>query len=155
MRTIRYRHARPDDVAACIVIRGQTRENAIAEATLNALGITRESWAQGVADGALPGVVAEADGRIAGYCFGDAQSGEIVVLALLPAFEGAGVGKTLLARVMQLLQGQGHTRLFLGCNSDPAVRSHGFYRHLGWTSTGEVDAYGDEVLEYRFSSLSA
>ncbi|WP_126285522.1 hypothetical protein [Burkholderia stagnalis] len=28
----------------------------------------------------------------------------------------------------------------LQCPDDPAVRSHGFHRHLGWTSTGERDA---------------
>ncbi|WP_434627918.1 GNAT family N-acetyltransferase [Chromobacterium sp. CV08] len=152
MSSVSYRSARPDDVAACIVIRGQTRENAISETRLNELGITRENWAQGVADGELPGVVAESDGCIVGYGFGDADSGEIVVLALLPAFERLGVGKALLAWVIDILRGLGHERLFLGCNSDPAVRSYGFYRHLGWKSTGEVDAYGDEVLEYRFSS---
>ncbi|MER2177626.1 MAG: GNAT family N-acetyltransferase, partial [Stenotrophomonas maltophilia] len=27
------------------------------------------------------------------------------------------------------------------------VRSHGFYRHLGWRPTGEIDSLGDEVLE--------
>ncbi|MBA8736688.1 GNAT family N-acetyltransferase [Chromobacterium violaceum] len=155
MRAISYRIAHPDDVAACVAIRGQTRENAISEARLNELGITRESWAQSVRAGELAGVVAEAGGRIVGYCFGGAASGEIAVLALLPAFEGAGLGKTLLARVMDILRGAGHQRLFLGCSSDPTVRSYGFYRHLGWQSTGEVDAYGDEVLEYLFSSEPA
>lgn len=150
MSAIIYRAARPEDVPACVVIRGQTRENAISEARLNELGITRESWAQSVRAGELPGVVAEADGCIVGYCFGDAESGEIVVLALLPDCEGIGVGKALLAQVMAMLRDAGHQRLFLGCSSDPAARSHGFYRYLGWTSTGEVDKYGDEMLEYVF-----
>jgi hypothetical protein len=48
----------------------------------------------------------------------------------------------------------GFQRLFLGCSSNPNVRSHGFYRHLGWTSTGTFDAANDEVLEY-FSSFAA
>ena len=42
----------------------------------------------------------------------------------------------------------GHQRLFLGCSADPQSRSYGFYRHLGWRSTGEFDAHGDEILEY-------
>ena len=45
------------------------------------------------------------------------------------------------------LRARGFERLFLGCSADPRVRSHGFYRHLGWRSTGTVDAAGDEVLE--------
>lgn len=150
---VSFRTARPGDVAACVLIRGQTRENAVSEADLNAAGITREFWAAGVRDGRFPGVVAEAHGRVVGYCFGAAESGEIVVLVLLPDFEGRGAGKALLRRVMEILRGLGHQRLFLGCNSDPAVRSHGFYRHLGWTPTGQLDKYGDEVLEYTAEAI--
>jgi hypothetical protein len=40
--------------------------------------------------------------------------------------------------------------LFLGCAADPAVRSYGFYRHLGWRSTSTFNEAGDEVLEFRF-----
>ncbi|SUX30645.1 hypothetical protein [Chromobacterium vaccinii] len=54
MRAILYRAARPEDVPACVVIRGQTRENAISETRLNELGITRENWAQSVRAGELP-----------------------------------------------------------------------------------------------------
>jgi hypothetical protein len=53
----------------------------------------------------------------------------------------------LLQLVIDDLRSQGHGRLFLGCASDPAVRSYGFYRHLGWVSTGTTDLHGDEVLE--------
>ena len=70
------------------------------------------------------------------------------MLALLPAFESQGIGKALLNQVIETLSGIGFTRLFLGCSSDPATRSYGFYRHLGWRSTGVFDARGDEVLEY-------
>ncbi|MEJ8676510.1 GNAT family N-acetyltransferase [Chromobacterium amazonense] len=105
MRAISYRPAHPGDITTCIVIRGQTRENAISESTLNELGITRESWAQSVRVGELPGVVAEVDDRIVGYCFGDAMSGEILVLALLPEYEGVGVGKALLRQMMEILRG--------------------------------------------------
>lgn len=45
----------------------------------------------------------------------------------------------------------GHRRLFLGCSADPKVRSYGFYRNLGWVSTGQPDAHGDEMLEYVFA----
>ncbi|MFA1684396.1 GNAT family N-acetyltransferase [Achromobacter dolens] len=147
---LHYRPAHPDDAAACIDLRGRTRENAFSAEDLRALGITCESWSGGIRDGSLPGVVALADGELAGYCFGDRDSGEIVVLALLPAYEGRGIGSELLGKVMRTLRGLGHERLFLSCAADPRVRSHGFYRHLGWTATGEIDAAGDEVLAYRF-----
>ncbi|EHK64621.1 GNAT family N-acetyltransferase [Achromobacter arsenitoxydans] len=143
-----YRAARAQDVAACIDIRGKTRENAFSEQDLAAVGVTLESWGAAVRDGALPGYVATVQGRICGYCFGDRETGEIVVLALLPEYEGRGAGKTLLGLVIRDLKELGFTRLFLGCATDPAVRSHGFYRRLGWRSTGTFDDANDEVLEY-------
>lgn len=147
---LHYRPAHPDDAAACIDLRGRTRENAFSAEDLRALGITRESWSDGIRDGALPGVVALADGELAGYCFGDRDSGEIMVLALLPAYEGRGIGRALLDQVMGMLRALGHERLFLSCAADPGVRSHGFYRRLGWVPTGEINPAGDEVLAYRF-----
>jgi len=53
----------------------------------------------------------------------------------------------LLDRTSKELAKHGHARLFLGCSPDPASRSYGFYRHLGWHSTGTFDQYGDEILE--------
>lgn len=143
-----YRAARPEDVAACIDIRGRTRENAFSAEQLAAAGVTLETWSAAVGDGSLAGHVATAGGQIAGYCYGDRTTGEIVVLALLPEYEGQGAGKTLLNLVVRELQESGFKRLFLGCASDPAVRSYGFYRHLGWRSTGKFDEANDEVLEY-------
>ncbi|RQQ05211.1 GNAT family N-acetyltransferase [Burkholderia stagnalis] len=144
-----YRKAVPEDASRCIEIRGRTRENAFSAAELRALGITADTWRDGIANGAFPGYVCCVDGTVIGYCFGDRDSGEIVVLALLPAHEGEGIGKALLRRVVDDFRARGFTNLFLGCSDDPAVRSHGFYRHLGWTPTGERDAAGDEILALR------
>jgi ribosomal protein S18 acetylase RimI-like enzyme len=143
-----YRIAAPADVAECIEIRGVTRENAISAERLASMGITEASWSESVQDDSLPGVVCIFEGRIIGYCFGERHTGEIVVLALLPKHEDKGIGKTLLSKVSSFLFRQGHRRLFLGCSADPASRSFGFYRHLGWRSTGEFDANGDEILEF-------
>lgn len=143
-----YRPARGEDVAACIDIRGKTRENAFSVEDLAAAGVTLASWTAAVKDGSLPGYVATVDGKVAGYCFGDTETSEIVVLALLPEYEGHGVGKTLLNLVVRDLEALGFQRLFLGCASDPAVRSYGFYRHLGWKSTGAFDDRNDEILEF-------
>jgi len=145
--SVSFRPALPSDIAACIDLRGRTRENAVSAARLAELGITETSWSGQVRDGELPGFVAESGGVLAGYCFGDARSGEIVVLALLPEHEGRGLGRALLDRTVAHLRGLGYRRLFLGCSDNPAHRSHGFYRRLGWRPTGERDGHGDEVLE--------
>ena len=146
--SLEYRAAEPCDVAACVDIRGRTRENAVSVQRLGAVGITVASWSEAVRRGSLPGYVCLKDGEVIGYCFGATASGEIEVLALLPAFENQGIGKALLNRVVEALSGIGFTLLFLGCSSDPASRSYGFYRHLGWRCTGTFDARGDELLEY-------
>ena len=142
-----YRAAQPDDAAVCLDIRGRTRQNAVSAEFLRSIGITLETWTEGIRSGALPGHVCLVDGDIVGYCFGDRDTGEIVVLALLPDAAKRGFGRELLSRMVAELSRLGHTRLFLGCSRDPRSRSYGFYRHLGWTSTGTFDANGDEILE--------
>ena len=149
---IEYRPAVAGDAAACVALRGRTRENAVSEARLAAAGITAASWSEAIRSGALPGHVCSANGGIVGYCFGDSATGEVVVLALLPEFEDRGIGRALLSMVTSDLRARGFDRLFLGCSADPSTRSYGFYRHLGWRSTGAFDRAGDEVLEYIFSA---
>jgi GNAT superfamily N-acetyltransferase len=145
---LEYRPALPEDIAACVVLRGKTRENAVSAERLASLGITVDAWSGEVRSGVLAGHVATDAGVIVGYCFGHTGSGEIAVLALLPDYEAKGAGRRLLELVVGDLGRAGHQRLHLGCSSDPRSRSYGFYRHLGWTSTGKRDALGDEVLEY-------
>lgn len=146
------RAAEPEDASECLRIRGLTRENAFSEQDLAALGITVQSWGAGIADGSCPGYVALVDEKMAGYCFADSDSGEIMVLALLPEYESLGLGRTLLERMAQDLRDRGFKRLFLACNSDPQVRSYGFYRYLGWAESGQRDEFGDDILEYHFAS---
>ncbi|MDR1647880.1 MAG: GNAT family N-acetyltransferase [Zoogloeaceae bacterium] len=125
-----------------------TRENAITEERLREYGITVQSWAADIESETLPGWVARASDELVGYCFGSSKTGEVVVLALHPEYEGQGIGKRLLHLVAHDLRSNGYTRLFLGCSPDTQVRSYGFYRHLAWKSTGEFDAHGDELLEF-------
>lgn len=146
--SVEFRPARPEDAAECVALRGQTRENAVSRERLESLGITAQTWGEDIRTGELPGYVGWANGRMVGYCFGSRTEGEVVVLALLPPFEAQGIGRALLHRVCNDLAALGHQRLFLGCSADPQSRSYGFYRHLGWRSTGAFDARGDEILEY-------
>jgi GNAT superfamily N-acetyltransferase len=145
--SIRIEPAVPGDAAECLQVREQTRENAISRKRLERMGITAQSWAADIASSNLPGFVCRSGVELVGYCFGNRKTGEVVVLALLPAYESQGLGRRLLALVVDALRASGHQRLFLGCSPDPARRSHGFYRHLGWRNTGTFDRYGDEVLE--------
>ncbi len=144
---LHYRIAVPSDTGECIVLRGMTRENAITAPRLASYGITAESGAKQIEDGRILGYVCIDGKRIVGYCFGNRHTGEIEVLALLPEYEGRRIGKTLLSHVVAHLRSIGFNRLFLGCSKNPAHRSYGFYRHLGWRFAGSLDAHGDEMLE--------
>jgi len=146
---LKIRPAISTDAQECMRLRAMTRENAVSAERLASLGITPQSWAQDIESGKLPGWVSTKQDQMVGYCFGDSTTGEVVVLALLPAYEGQGLGRKLLALVTQHLNRVGHSVLFLGCAADPKFRSHGFYRHLGWQSTGKIDRYGDELLELK------
>lgn len=79
---VNSRLATPDDIPACVILRGQTRENAISVERLAAMGIAAESWANDVRSGVLTGYVCTDGQSIIGYCFGENASGEVVVLAL-------------------------------------------------------------------------
>lgn len=146
---LKYRPALPEDAAGCVAVRGRTRQNAASEEWLRSIGVTSESWEENIRSGVLPGHVCTVDGKIVGFCFGARETGEIEVVALLPDFENRGIGRELLDRTSRGLAKLGHARLFLGCSPDPASRSYGFYRHLGWRSTETFDQYGDEILEIK------
>ena len=145
---LEYRAARRADAAECVELRGKTRQNAASVELLRSMGITAKSWGDNIDSGALPGYICTANGQMVGYCFGVRETGEIQVMAVLPDFENQGIGRELLRLSVRKLADLGHRRAFLGCNPDPASRSHGFYRHLGWRSTGTFDKYGDEILQF-------
>ena len=140
---LKYRSAIPEDAEECLELRGKTKENALSEGQLRSMGITAKSWGENIRSGALPGHVCNHGGNIVGYCFGARETGEIEVLVVLPDFENRGIGRELLKRTTKKLAELGHSRLFLGCSPDPTSRSYGFYRRLGWRSTGTFDQYGD------------
>jgi GNAT superfamily N-acetyltransferase len=145
---MKYRSALPADAPDCLAMRGKTRENALSREQLHSIGITAESWAENIRAGVVEGHICTVSEKLVGYCFGARESGEIEVLAVLPDFENRGIGRELLMRTTDRLADFGHRRLWLGCSPIPTSRSYGFYRHLGWRSTGTFDKYGDEILEF-------
>src|ERR1700728_3482478 len=104
---LQYRLAVPSDTGECIVLRGMTRENAITAPRLASYGITAESGAKQIEDGRIIGYICIDANRIVGYCYGDRHTGEIQVLALLPDYEGRGIGKALLSHVVAHLRSIG------------------------------------------------
>ena len=145
MADLVIRETREDDLEACFSVRARTRENPIPRERLARMGITPESSAADLRSGAVKGWVCADGPEVVGFCSADAE-GEVLVLAVLPEYEGRGVGKRLLSRAVDWLRSRRVRRIWLAADPSPQVRAHGFYRAQGWRPTGERDANGDEIL---------
>jgi GNAT superfamily N-acetyltransferase len=110
------------------------------------MGITPAAVAEGLARGRTKGWVCSCDSRLVGFCMGDSDRAEVLVLAVLPEYERKGIGRTLLSLVVDWLRAFNPARVWLAASPDSATRAHGFYRALGWQPIGETDADGDEIL---------
>ena len=141
-----FREVHERDLDEILDVRAATRENAIDRAQLARMGITAASMAESMARGTLKGWVCSSESSIVGFCMGDSEKAEVVVLAILPAYEGRGIGRTLLSLVVEWLCSFDPARIWLGASPNPDPRAYGFYRALGWRPIGETDAHGDEIL---------
>jgi N-acetylglutamate synthase-like GNAT family acetyltransferase len=68
------------------------------------------------------------------------------VLAVLPEYEGRGIGRRLLSHAVEFLRSLGFGEAWLAATSNATSRAHGFYRALGWRPTGAQHESGDEIL---------
>ena len=146
---MQYRRAISSDLPACLDVRGRTRDNPLTVDHLASLGITPESGGPLIDSGHSVGFVATSTSQVVGFCFADTRSGEVTVLALLPEFEGEGIGRTLLQLTTQILFSSGYEEVWLKASPDSQTRAYGFYRHLGWQWRGITDEIGDQILRLR------
>jgi GNAT superfamily N-acetyltransferase len=142
------REATLADVEATFQVRALTRENAISRERLATLGVTPASVASAMTGGSYRSWVAEVRDEIVGFCNADADTGEVVVLAVLPQHEGHGWGAALLSAAVSFLHSQNRERIWLFASPLETLRSHGFYRANGWSPTGRLADNGDEELVY-------
>lgn len=141
-----FREALPSDIEALFRVRASTRENPISKEQLASLGITEASIATSMTSGRVQGWVCMYGTSLVGFCNGDMETGDVLVLAVLPEFERRGVGAGLLSRTVEFLRSAGASTIWLAASPDARVRSHGFYRSLGWQPNGKKGANGDEIL---------
>ena len=147
---LRYRAMSSDDLPAVFAVRLSTIENAITMERLEEdYGITPESLAEAMKSH-VQGWLCEDSERVVGFSMGDRGNGEVQVVAVLPEFEGLGIGRSLLERVAAWLFTAGRDQIWLAATPDPKIRAYGFYRRLGWRSTGEM-IEDDEVMVLRRS----
>lgn len=124
----------PQDIKALIDVRAATRENPFSREALRKIGITEESIAEMLRT-THRGWLCEEEERIVGFSIGDGKTGELWVAAVLPEFEGRGIGSRLLAAVEAWLYSLGWKELWLWTSSDPKKRAFPFYTKHGWTVT--------------------
>lgn len=126
-----FRPIEPADLPEMIEVRGSTRENPLSREALRQLGITEESTAR-LLRTSHRGWLCEENGRIVGFSIGDAKTGELWVIAVLPGFEGKGVGSRLLQSVEAWLWSHGWNELWLWTSPDRQKRAFTFYQKHGW-----------------------
>jgi ribosomal protein S18 acetylase RimI-like enzyme len=130
---VSIRSITPADIEALFRVRPLTRENALTRDELRTLGITPESVAIWLEE-STSGWLWETDsGEVVGFCMADRSTGELQVIALLPEYEGRGIGGALMHEAESWLAQSGCTRAWLTTDVDQSLRAYGFYRHRGWT----------------------
>jgi ribosomal protein S18 acetylase RimI-like enzyme len=134
-----FREMEARDVARCIWVRTQTRENRWSLEALAKVGVTTESVTQRLAT-THKGWVCEQDGHIIGFSMSDRSTGEFWVVAVLPEYEGRGIGTELIRRGQQWLHEQGWQEIWLWTSPDTSMRAYKLYRKLGWRDCGVKDS---------------
>ncbi len=119
------------DIPALFVVRPQTRENAMSVQELADIGITPDSISEAI-EVSHKGWLFEQDGEVGGFAMGDAERAELTVMAMLPKYEGQGVGGQLLSKVENWLASEGCKKIWLTTDTNPELRAYGFYLHHGW-----------------------
>lgn len=136
-----------DDLSAAFAVRMSTIDNAITMEELERdYDITPQSLAEAMTSH-VAGWLCEDSGTAVGFSIGDRLNGEVQVVVVRPEYEGHGIGKNLLSRVQEWLFAEGHKEIWLRSNPDPTIRAYGFYRRLGWQTTGR-EVGEDEVLVF-------
>ncbi|WP_156129096.1 GNAT family N-acetyltransferase [Chitinibacter sp. ZOR0017] len=146
-KSMLIRKTQADDLPHLFTLRSRTRENPLSLSQLEALGITLDSAAVALERGWHVGWLCELNENYAGFCAVDIRSGEMLVLAVAPEYEGLGIGRQLLEQAVATLQAHGVPRIWLSAVPDPRLRAYGFYRSQGWHSVQVLSA-DEEIMEY-------
>lgn len=127
----KIREIEVEDIPALFVVRPQTRENAMTIEELASIGITPDSMVEAIND-SHRGWLYEDDGQVVGFAMGDSKNSEVTVMAMLPDYEGKGIGSELLQKVESWLGSTGCRKIWLTTDMDQSLRAYGFYLRHGW-----------------------
>ncbi|MBI5805749.1 GNAT family N-acetyltransferase [candidate division TA06 bacterium] len=141
-----FREIEPRDIPELLVLRTMVKENRLSAEDLVKIGITEESVTAKLNSTYRGWLCRDQSGRALGFSIGNKSDGEMWVIAILPEFEGRGIGRKLMLLVQDWLF-QFHDELWLTTEHDPGNRAYGFYQSLGWRETGVVKDLSRFVLK--------
>jgi len=131
MSALKFREITAPDVPALFDVRTRTRENAMTLDGLQRLGINPQSVTESLGK-STKGWVCDDSGQVVAFSMADRATGEFLVIAVLPEYEGKGVGGRLMTLAEEWLAASGCKRAWLTTDLDTTLRAYGFYRKRGW-----------------------
>lgn len=135
-----FREITPADLPELFRVRFAAKENIVTPEFVISEGITVETCATMLRT-THRGWLCEFEGRIVGFAQGNRATGELWVIAVLPALEGRGIGRRLMQLVQDWLFSEGWVKLWL-VTGPPPTRAYTLYRRLGWVDVGPTEAGG-------------
>ena len=132
MGALKFREMKAADVPGLFYVRPRTRENAMTLEELQRHGINPQSVTESLSKTSKAWVCDDSD-RVVAFSIADRATGEFVAIAVLPEYEGKGVGGRLMALAEGWLAASGCKRAWLTTDLDTTLRAYGFYRKRGWT----------------------
>ncbi len=141
-----FREMEARDIARCIEVRTSVRENSYSAEALAQAGITKATVAAMLAS-THKGWVCEVDQTLVGFSMADQSSGEFWVVAVLPEFEGLGIGRRLAGMAVHWLQDSACPDIWLWTSPDVSTRAFSLYQKLGWQDCGVQD--GRRMMRFK------
>jgi len=131
MNELTFREITAADAPALFHVRTRTRENAMTLEGLQRLGINPHGVTESLGKSTKGWVCADSD-RVVAFSMADRETGEFLVIAVLPQYEGRGIGRRLMVLAEEWLAASGCERAWLTTDLDTTLRAYGFYRKRGW-----------------------
>ncbi len=140
-----FREIESKDVQGLFDVRLSINENQVTLDYLAGIGITPKSITDGLA-GPLNGWLCEVSRKVMGFSLGNKETGEMMVVAVLPEYEKMGIGKKLMELIQDWLFSYDHDEIWLLATPEPELRASGFYKKLGWEKADTSDD-GHQILK--------
>ena len=137
----KFREMKAGDVPGLFYVRPRTRENAMTLEELQRLGINPQSVTESLGK-STKGWVCDDSDRVVALFHSQSRDGEFPAIAVLPEYEGKGVGGRLMALAEEWLAASGCKRAWLTTDLDTTLRAYGFYRKRAGPTGRSKEAYG-------------